>query len=71
MFTITGGSGMYAGATGTGTLSDVSYGPPTFSGKDTWTGTFKVGKIRVSCTATDSSGNTATTQFTITVTPRR
>jgi HYR domain len=124
-FTITGGAGMYAGATGTGTLSDVSYGPPTLLGKDTWTGTlvvpganfdvtpprfsgatskvvsakhvkrvrvsfkvtahddvdgsvpvtcvppsgsqFRVGKTRVSCTATDSSGNTGTTRFTITV----
>ena len=128
-FTIIGGSGMYEGASGTGTLSDVSFGPPDFKGKDTWTGTlvvpganfdvtpptftgaankavaaakrvktvrvsfkvtahddvdgsvpvkctpgsgsrFKVGKTRVSCTATDSSGNTGTTQFTITVKAR-
>jgi hypothetical protein len=27
-FTIIGGSGMYEGASGTGTLSDVSFGPP-------------------------------------------
>jgi hypothetical protein len=128
-FTITGGSGMYAGAAGSGTLSDVSSGPPELKGKDTWAGTlvvpgasfdvtpptfsgaaskvvsapkhvkkmrvsfkvtahddvdgsvqvacvppsgsrFKVGKTRVSCTATDSSGNTATTQFVVTVKSR-
>src|SRR5262249_29112412 len=28
---------------------------------------FKIGKTRVSCTATDYSGNSATTQFTVTV----
>jgi hypothetical protein len=32
---------------------------------------FRVGKTSVSCTATDNSGNTATTQFTITVKARR
>jgi len=129
-FTITGGSEAYAGVAGSGTLSDVSSGPPALKGKDTWTGTliapaasfdvtpptlsgaankvvsapkhvkkmrvsfnvtahddvdgavavtcvppsaslFKVGKTHVSCTATDSSGNTATTRFTITVKARR
>jgi hypothetical protein len=129
-FTITGGLGAYAGATGSGMLSDVSSGPPALKGKDTWAGTlvvpgasfdvtpptlsgaansvvkapkrmkrmrvsfnvtaqddvdgsvpvtcappsgsqFRVGKTSVSCTATDNSGNTATTQFTITVKARR
>lgn len=41
-FTITGGSGKYAGATGAGRLSHLSYGPPSFRSKDTWTGTLNV-----------------------------
>lgn len=127
-FTVTGGTGIYAGASGSGTFSEVAHpgndgkwrgvhtwtGPlrvpgldfdvtaPTISGandkvvkmkttarrttvsytvtaSDTVDGTvpvtckppsgsrFKVGKTRVSCTATDNSGNSASTQFTITV----
>ena len=41
-FTITGGSGKYAGASGAGTLAAISYGPPNFNGVDTWTGTLAV-----------------------------
>ena len=42
-FTVTGGSGKYAGATGGGQLSAISYGPAeNFGGKDTWTGTLNV-----------------------------
>jgi hypothetical protein len=37
-FTVTGGSGRYAGAAGTGTLVHASNGPPDWSGRDTWTG---------------------------------
>ena len=127
-FTVTGGTGIYAGASGSGTFSEVARpgddgkwrgvhtwtGPlsvpgldfdvtaPTISGasnkvvkvrrtarrarvsyavtaSDTVDGTvpvtctppsgsrFKVGKTRVSCAATDNSGNSATTRFTVTV----
>lgn len=41
-FTITGGSGKYDGASGGGTYVDLSYGPPSFRGRDTWTGTLVV-----------------------------
>lgn len=41
-FTITGGSGRYAGASGGGRYVDLSYGPPSFRGRDTWTGTLVV-----------------------------
>jgi hypothetical protein len=127
-FTVTGGTGIYAGASGSGTLLEVArpVGDGKWRGVHTWTGPltvpgldfdlsaptissatnkvvrvkgtarrvkvsyavtasdtvdgtvpvtcrppsgsrFKVGKTRVSCTASDSSGNTATTQFTVTV----
>ena len=125
-FTITGGSGIYAEASGGGTLASMSYGPPAFIGFDTWTGTlvvpgmqfdltapsiagavdkkvrvarrkkrvrvtyrvtarddvdgavpvtcsprsggwFAVGRTRVTCSATDTSGNTSTATFAITV----
>jgi hypothetical protein len=126
-FTVTGGTGIYAGASGSGTVAR-ALGPSsgsTFRGVETWTGTlsvpgldfdvtaptisgasnkvvkvktarrarvsysvtgsdavdgtvpvtctppsgsrFKVGKTRVSCSATDNSGNSATTKFTVTV----
>ena len=125
-FTVTGGTGIYAGASGTGTFTEVArlgndgkwrgvhtwtgslnvpgldfdVTAPTISGasskvvkvkrtarwarvsysvtaSDTVDGTvtvtcsprsgsrFKLGRTRVSCAATDNSGNTATTQFTI------
>jgi hypothetical protein len=41
-FTVTSGLGKYAGASGGGQLSTISYGPPNFGGKDTWTGTLTV-----------------------------
>jgi hypothetical protein len=120
-FTITGGSGLYVGASGGGTLTSLSLGPPSFTGIDTWTGTlvvpgvqfdvnapaingavnksvrvtyavtaqdevdgvvpvtcsprsgtpFAIGRARVTCTATDTSGNTGTATFTVRVTRRR
>ena len=125
-FMITGGSGVYAGATGGGTVTTTSYGPPSFSGADTWAGSlvvpgldfdltppvlagahsrtvhvpkrlkrvrvaftvtardavdgtlpvscrpksrgwFGVGRTRVHCTATDTSGNTRSATFLVTV----
>jgi hypothetical protein len=125
-FTVTGGSGKYAGASGEGTLSHLSYGPEAYSAVDTWAGTlvvggvnfdltppmfsgatdktvraprrakgtkvafnvtarddtdgpvpvscrpkpgsyFTLGRTTVHCTATDSSANTATTRFVVTV----
>lgn len=125
-FVITGGTGKFVGASGGGTLSDLSYGPPTLTGKDTWRGTllvpglnfdltpptlngaankvaraprgakrvrvsfnvtalddqdgtiavsctpkpgsrFKLGRTTVTCSATDTSGNTQTTKFTVLV----
>jgi hypothetical protein len=41
-FTITGGSGRYNGASGTGTMVHESKGPPTWRGTDTWNGTLVV-----------------------------
>lgn len=41
-FTITGGSGRYVGASGQGRYIDLSNGPPSFRGRDTWTGTLVV-----------------------------
>jgi hypothetical protein len=41
-FVITGGSGRFAGASGGGTLRHLSYGPPSWRGKDTWSGTLLV-----------------------------
>jgi hypothetical protein len=129
-FTITGGSGAYAGASGGGTVTTVSFGPPAFTGVDTWTGTlfvpglqfdltaptingaldktirvrhrakrvrvlytvtakddvdgavavtcrpksgsrFKIGRTRVRCAASDTSGNESTTTFAVTVRRRR
>jgi hypothetical protein len=125
-FTITGGSGRYAGASGGGTIAHASYGPPDWSGRDTWSGMlvvpgldfdltapiltgvrnrtvraprgkervrvkyavsardevdgairaacqprsgsrFRIGRTRVRCSATDTSGNTSTGAFIVTV----
>jgi HYR domain len=41
-FTVTGGSGMYAGASGGGTVTTTSFEPPAFAGRDTWSGTLVV-----------------------------
>lgn len=130
-FTITGGSGSYTGATGGGTVTQLSNIPANPAiGTDTWVGTlevpglefdltppsltgaksktvrvprgqrsarvrftlsardgvdglvpvactprsgsrFKIGVTRVTCTATDGSGNSATAQFAVNVRPRR
>jgi hypothetical protein len=122
-FTITGGTGAYAGATGSGGIAE-SYGS-NGTGRDTWTGSltvptvtfdtapptitgtisktakttskkgvhvrytptamdaiegavpvscspksgalFPIGRTTVTCTATDASGNAATTHFTVAV----
>jgi HYR domain len=50
-FTVTGGSGVYAGASGGGTLATVSYGPPSFGGMDAWTGTLIVPGLSFDLTA--------------------
>jgi hypothetical protein len=132
-FTITGGSGLYSGASGGGTVtvvSDQPPQPPPGKGVDTWAGTlavpglqfdvtrptisgarsktvraprrakrirvtysvtarddvdgvvpakcsprsgsrFKLGRTRVTCTATDTSGNETTASFTVSVKRRR
>jgi HYR domain len=130
-FTITSGSGAYAGASGGGTVKTTSYGPVSnFSGLDTWTGTlfvagyefdlaapnikgandkrvlvarrarharvtytvtaqddvdgvvpvtclprsgalFDLGRTRVACSATDTSGNASKATFTVTVSRSR
>jgi HYR domain len=41
-FTVTGGSGKYTGASGSGTIAHISNGPPTLRGTDTWTGTLAI-----------------------------
>jgi hypothetical protein len=125
-FTVTGGTGIYAGASGGGTLKhSLRQAPGGAAGTDTWVGTvvvpglefdvppqltgaaarivrvsrqsqgarvrftvsarddvdgsrpvtctprsgsrFKLGKTRVTCSATDSGGNTATARFIVTV----
>jgi hypothetical protein len=50
-FTITGGTGRYAGASGGGTIAHVSNGPPAWSGRDTWTGTLVVPGLEFDLTA--------------------
>jgi hypothetical protein len=55
-FTVTGGSGIYAGATGGGTVTTTSYGPPSFSGADTWTGTLLVPGLDFDLTPPTLSG---------------
>lgn len=50
-FTITGGTGRYTGASGGGTYTDLSYGPPGFRGRDTWTGTLIVPGLDFDLTA--------------------
>ena len=50
-FTVTGGSGRYSGASGGGTYTELSYGPPGFHGRDTWTGTLVVPGLDFDLTA--------------------
>ena len=129
-FTITGGSGLYSGASGAGSVTTVSNATTPASGVDTWAGTlavpglqfdvtpptitgarsktvraprrakrirvtysvtarddvdgvvpakcsprsgsrFKLGRTRVTCTATDTSGNETAASFTVSVRRRR
>ena len=55
-FTITGGSGLYAEASGSGTLTSVSYGPPGWTGTDTWTGPLVVPGVQFDLTAPTING---------------
>ena len=57
-FTITGGSGKYAGASGEGTLSHLSYGPEAYSAVDTWAGTLAVAGVNFDLTPPMFSGAT-------------
>jgi HYR domain len=55
-FTITGGTGLYAGASGGGTLESLSYGPPSFTGVDRWTGSLLVPGLQFDLTAPTIKG---------------
>jgi hypothetical protein len=55
-FTVTGGSGTYASASGAGTLVHFSTGPPDWSGRDTWAGTLVVPGLEFDLTAPVISG---------------
>ena len=56
-FTITGGSGIYAGASGGGTVNHRASSTPTGSaGKDTWTGTLSVPGLEFDVTPPTLSG---------------
>ena len=50
-FIVTGGSGSYAGASGGGTISHISYGPPAWRGRDTWSGNVAVPGLAFDLTA--------------------
>lgn len=50
-FTVTGGSGKYVGASGGGTIRHVSFGPPDWGGRDTWSGTLVVPGLEFDLTA--------------------
>jgi hypothetical protein len=56
--TVTGGSGKYAGASGGGTLSHLSYGPNAYSAVDTWAGTLVVAGVSFDLTPPAFSGAT-------------
>lgn len=55
-FTVTRGSGRYAGVTGSGTISHLSYGPPAWRGRDTWVGTVVVPGLDFDLTAPSLTG---------------
>jgi hypothetical protein len=55
-FTILGGSGRYTGASGSGTLAHVSYGPSAWRATDTWTGTLVVPGLEFDLTAPTITG---------------
>jgi HYR domain len=60
-FTITGGTGIYVGASGGGEINHVSFGPPEWLGKDTWTGTLVVPGLAFDLTRPVLKGATAKT----------
>jgi len=55
-FFVTGGSGSYAGASGTGTIAHISYGPPAFRGRDTWSGSLTVAGLAFDLTPPSFTG---------------
>lgn len=55
-FTITGGTGTFAGASGGGNVTTSSSGPPAFAGVDTWVGTLTVPGAQFDLTAPTISG---------------
>jgi len=59
-FTVTGGTGAYVGASGSGTLTRVA-GPPGLrvTGADTWTGSIVVPRLEFDVTAPTISGATS------------
>jgi hypothetical protein len=82
-FTITGGSGIYSGASGTprgvkrarvryrlSALDETDGALPVTCRPPTGS-LFKVGRTVVTCSATDRSGNTGRARFTVTVRARR
>jgi hypothetical protein len=61
-FTVTGGSGIYAGASGTGTLQhDIHAGPVGGAGYDTWVGTLEVPALEFDVTPPTLAGAVART----------
>lgn len=60
-FTVTGGSGRYAGASGSGTIAHLSGGPPGWNGTDTWSGTLEVPGLDFDLTAPTITGAVAKT----------
>jgi len=52
---VTGGSGIYAGASGNGNVTTQSFGPPRFSGVVSWSGTL-VADLRFDLTALTIEG---------------
>ena len=63
-FTVTGGSGAYAGASGTGTVAVAGHFSPSYGhavGIDTWTGTLVVPGLDFDLTAPTLNGATAKT----------
>jgi HYR domain len=55
-FTITAGTGRYAGASGGGTIAHISNGPPAWTGEDTWTGTLLIPGLSFDLTAPTLTG---------------
>jgi hypothetical protein len=55
-FTVTGGTGVYVGASGSGTLTRTATTPPLVAGTDTWTGTIVVPGLEFDLTAPTISG---------------